>query len=140
MLFEEADYGERCPRGYESLSLFPDIATVLNRLNDRCPGRWSTDLELFEALDQRSLGVPGRRRCRVAVGRERLDRKDLTLCDGWEQRFFRVIGVVCSDVHRAIARERDRRTRCVELAVGLFVRRCRPKANADGGARRVGHL
>ena len=65
---EELDHGERRPRRHERLALLPHVAAVLDRLHDRRVGRRPADAQLLQPLDQRRLGVAGRRLGGVAHG------------------------------------------------------------------------
>ena len=72
VLLEQPDDGERGPRGDERLPLLPDVAAVLDGLDDRRPGGRAADAELLEPLDQRCLRVPSRRGGGVPVRVDRL--------------------------------------------------------------------
>ncbi len=148
VLLEEADHGEGGPGRHERLALLPDVAAVLDGLDDRRPRRRPTDAELFEPLDQRCLGVSRGRRRAVTVRFDRSDRHLVALVQWRQQRL--VLGVVVprllfrGDVDGAVAGERDRGTGGSELAVGQLaggvIGGVGRESHADGDADGVGHL
>ncbi len=56
--------------GQEPLLVQADIASGLDRLDDRRVRRGPTDAELLEGLDERRLRVPGWRLCEVLLGQQ----------------------------------------------------------------------
>ena len=126
VLLEQADDGERGPRRHERLALLPDVAAVLDGLDDRRPRRRPADAELLEALDERRLGVAGRRRRRVALRLERGDGDGVADGQRRHQRLalLAVGGALVAglDVDGAVAGERDRRAGRRELGVGAVGR------------------
>ena len=70
VLLEQSDDRERHPRRDQGTALLVHIAPVLDGLDDRRVGRRSADAEVFQRLDQRSLGEAGRRAGGVPVSRQ----------------------------------------------------------------------
>ena len=100
--------------------------------------------ELLEPLDERRLGVAGRRRRGVALRLERGDGDGVADGERRQQRLALVaVGVALVaglDVHLAVAGERDRRAgRRANSAVGA-VGGGGPEPDAHRGAGGVGHL
>ena len=67
VVLQQADHGERHPAGHESVAARHDVATVLDRLDDRRIRRRTTDTQVLHLLHQAGLGVAGRRVGRVTV-------------------------------------------------------------------------
>ncbi len=66
VLLQQVDHGERQERRHQRGALLEHVAAFQNRPDDRRVGRRSPDLAVFQLLDQRRLGVAGRRLGRVA--------------------------------------------------------------------------
>ncbi len=71
VLLQQPDHRERQPGRHQRGALLVDVAAVEDRADDRGVRRRSADLALLELLDQRRLGVAGRRLGLVAGGAER---------------------------------------------------------------------
>ena len=69
VVLEQPDHRERDPGRHQRAALLPDVAAVLDRLDDRRVGRRAADAELLQRLDQARLGVAGGRVGGVAVRR-----------------------------------------------------------------------
>ena len=67
---EQRDHREREEGGHQRGALLEHVAAVEDRPDDARVGRRAADLAVFELLDQRRLGVPGRRPGGVLGGRE----------------------------------------------------------------------
>ena len=70
---QQVDDGEGEERGHQRGALLEHVAAVQDRADDRGVGRRPADLPVFQLLDQRRLGVAGRRPGRV-LGRGQLRR------------------------------------------------------------------
>lgn len=112
MLLEQIDHGEAQEGGHERRPLLEHIAAVENRADDRRVRRGAADLALFQLLDQRGLGVAGRRLGRVAVHRDLLGGQGVALGDLREAPLtvvelgVRVVGTLHVGLHEAVEGDR----------------------------------
>ena len=72
VLFEQTHDRECLERRDEGRALLPDVLAVLDGAHDRRVRRWATDFEFRQLLDQRCLGIPGRRLGLMPIGGQRL--------------------------------------------------------------------
>jgi hypothetical protein len=81
VLLEQVDDGEGEPGRDERGALLPHVAAVLDGRDDARVGARPTDAELLEPLDQRGLGVAGRRAGGVAGWRPALEVERVAAAD-----------------------------------------------------------
>ena len=145
---EQPGHRERHPGRDQRRALLPDVAAVLDGLHDRGVGGRPADAELLQRLDQRGLGVAGRRAGGVP-GRLQRAHPELVAAGQLRQpalavvpagsaaRLGRLVGVL--DVGAQEAREGDGPPGGGELGP-LTGHRGAGQPDRDGGADRVGHL
>jgi len=98
MNLEQADHSEGGERRHEGGALLPDVAAVLDGGDDRGVGGRSADAHLLEGLDERRLGVAGRRLGGVVLDLEPVDVEDIAGGEGGQahlavlQIALRVVG------------------------------------------------
>ena len=143
VLFHQSDDRECGERRHQRGTLFPDISTILDRLDNRGVRRGSTDAELLERLHKGRLGVTGRRRGGVALGIELLAGDLLPSLNPWHAAFFVVAAallvVLAFDVRAQEARECNRGAARAELGL-LTARGLADQADRHGLADGVRHL
>ena len=81
VLLQQAHDGEGKEGGHEGAPPLPDVAAVLDRLQDAGVGGGPADTQLLEAPYQRGLGVAGRRLGGVLLGGEGFERERDTAVD-----------------------------------------------------------
>ena len=119
VLLQQADDSERHPGRHQRAALLVHVAAVLDGLDDRAVGRRPADAQIFERLDQRGLGVAGRRARGVPVGGQTLGVDALALRQV-RQSTLGVVGLTAGLLIEALhvrleeAGERDRAAAGVE--------------------------
>ncbi len=83
VVLEQMDHRDGGESRNQGLTLVPDIAAILDRLDDGGVGRWSADAARLEFLDQSRLGVSRRRLSGVIGG---IDPFDTGVLPGGEPR------------------------------------------------------
>ncbi len=137
-VFQERDHDAALVFAVQALLLEPDVAAVLQHLQDRGIGRGTADAELFHALDQGGFGEARRRFGKMLGDGEILALQRFALAHGGEAARVLVVAVVVA----AFLIEREEAVEFDHLAGGAQFQHTGAGLgrDIDGGAFQLGQF